>query len=132
QAGGGGDFSDFFRVFFGGDAESAMGGTGGGTSRRGSGGPSFADILTEMGLNQPGATGPGGPRMAGGASSAAGRKTAEAVAEISLDEAYHGTTRRVEIDGRRLDVTIPRGADSGTKVKLSGQGPNGGDLVVTV
>src|SRR6476661_4943347 len=57
RTGGGGDFSDFFRVFFGGDAESAMGGTGGGTSRRGSGGPSFADILSEMGLNQPGATG---------------------------------------------------------------------------
>jgi molecular chaperone DnaJ len=28
-------------------------------------------------------------------------------------------------------VTIPRGADNGTKIKLSGQGPRGGDLVVT-
>jgi curved DNA-binding protein len=58
--------------------------------------------------------------------------TAEAVAEIDLEEAYRGTTRRVEIDGRRLEVTIPRGAADGTKVKLSGQGPRGGDLVVTV
>jgi curved DNA-binding protein len=135
-AGGGGDFSDFFRVFFGGDAESAMGGTGAGRSsgRRGASGPSFEDILADMGLNQAGATGPGGPRMAPGATPAraAGRQTAEAVAEIGLEEAYHGTTRRVEIDGRRLDVTIPRGADSGTKVKLTGQGPNGGDLVVTI
>jgi curved DNA-binding protein len=56
--------------------------------------------------------------------------TAEAVAEISLEEAYHGTTRRVEVDGRRLDVTIPRGADNGTRIKLRGQGPGGGDLVV--
>jgi DnaJ-class molecular chaperone len=56
--------------------------------------------------------------------------TAEAVAEIGLEEAYQGTTRRVEIDGRRLDVTIPRGADTGTRIKLSGQGPGGGDLVV--
>jgi curved DNA-binding protein len=54
------------------------------------------------------------------------------VAEIDLEEAYHGTTRRVELDGRRLDVTIPRGANDGTKLKLSGQGPGGGDLVVTV
>jgi len=133
---GSGDFSDFFRVFFGGDAESAMGGTPRRGSRRGGGGggPTFEDILSNMGLDQAGATGPGGPRMAPGAQTAshAGRQTAEAVAEISLEEAYHGTARRVEIGGRRLDVTIPRGADSGTKVKLSGQGPNGGDLVVSV
>ena len=28
-------------------------------------------------------------------------------------------------------MTIPRGADNGTKIKLSGQGPHGGDIVVT-
>jgi curved DNA-binding protein len=131
---GGGEFSDFFRVFFGGDAEPGTAGAGSRATRRTStAGPSFEDILSEMGLNQPGATGPGGPRMAGGAgpAAAAGRQTAEAVAEIGLEEAYHGTTRRVELDGRRLDVTIPRGADTGTKIKLSGQGPHGGDLVVS-
>ena len=58
--------------------------------------------------------------------------TAEAVAEITLEEAFHGTTRRVEVEGKRLEVTIPRGADSGTRVKLTGQGPGGGDLVVVV
>jgi DnaJ-class molecular chaperone len=134
-AGGGdaGGFSDFFRVFFG---EDAAPGTGRTTTRRAgasggsAGGASFEDILAEMGLNQAGATGPGSPRMAPGGR-ATGRQTAEAVAEIGLEEAFHGTVRRVEIDGRRLDVTIPRGADSGTKIKLSGQGPNGGDLVVT-
>ena len=128
-AGSAGDFSDFFRVFFGG--EDAGAGVPGGAGRRGRGGSaSFDDILAEMGLNQAGATGPGGPRMAPGGR-ASGRQTAEAVAEIGLEEAYHGTVRRVEIDGRRLDVTIPRGADNGTKIKLSGQGPDGGDLVVT-
>ena len=132
---GGGDFSDFFRTFFSADAGPAPAGASGTrTARRGAGaGPSFDDILSEMGLNRA-AAGPGATRMAGGASapgSAASRVTAEAVAEISLEEAYHGTTRRVEIAGRRLDVTIPRGADNGTKVKLSGQGPQGGDLVVT-
>jgi curved DNA-binding protein len=131
---GGGEFSDFFRVFFGGDGEPAMGGSARrATPRTSTAGPSFEDILSEMGLNQPGATGAGGPRTAGGArpATAAGRQTAEAVAEIGLEEAYHGTSRRVELDGRRLDVTIPRGADTGTKIKLSGQGPGGGDLVVT-
>jgi DnaJ-class molecular chaperone len=129
-----GEFSDFFRVFFGGDAGAADGGaTGPGRGRRATGGPSFDDILAEMGLNQPGATGgPARTARPGGTVSAPRGATAEAIAEIGLEEAYHGTTRRVEVDGRRLDVTIPRGADDGTKVKLSGQGPHGGDLVVKV
>src|SRR4029078_10001098 len=70
-------------------------------------------------------------RNPGTARSATG-VTAEAVAEIDLEEAYHGTTPRVEIDRPRLHATHPRGATDGTKVKLSGQGPLGGDLLVTV
>jgi curved DNA-binding protein len=135
SAGNAGEFSDFFRVFFGGDAGpiDGEGATGPGRGRRATGGPSFDDILAGMGLNQPGATGGGARTARSGAAATAPRgATAEAVAEISLEEAYHGTTRRVELDGRRLDVTIPRGADDGTKVKLSGQGPGGGDLVVKV
>lgn len=38
---------------------------------------------------------------------------------ISLYEAYHGTTRRIELDGRQKEVIIPRGARSGTKVRIS-------------
>ena len=136
--GAGGDFSDFFRTFFTGDAAGAAapGGAGSRSTRRGTGpGPSFDDILAEMGLNSAGATGPtrssGSPRSGSADAPSAGRATAEAIADIGLEEAYHGTSRRVEIDGRRLDVTIPRGADDGTKIKLSGQGPRGGDLVVT-
>lgn len=37
---------------------------------------------------------------------------------ISLQEAFHGTTRRYEIEGRKLEVKIPAGARSGTKVRL--------------
>jgi len=132
----GGDFSDFFRTFFTGDAGApGPGSAGTRTPRRGAGaGPSFDDILAEIGIHTatagaPGASRPTGSAQVGG--TAAGRATAEAVAEIGLEEAYHGTTRRVEIDGRRLDVSIPRGADDGTKIRLSGQGPRGGDLVVT-
>jgi curved DNA-binding protein len=123
------DFSDFFRVFFGGDAEPAPSGPGRG--RRPTGGPSFDDILAGMGLNQAGTTSAAGTRR-GSATAPSLGATAEATAEIDLEEAYHGTTRRVELEGRRLDITIPRGANDGTKVKLSGQGPGGGDLVVKV
>jgi curved DNA-binding protein len=39
--------------------------------------------------------------------------------EITLLEAFQGSTRRIEIDGRRLDVKIPAGAKTGTKVRVS-------------
>jgi DnaJ-class molecular chaperone len=126
----GADFSDFFRTFFGGEAEPATAGRTRG--RTATAGPSFDDILSQMRLDQAAAGGAGqGGAPGNGARRAAG-PTAEAIAEIDLDEAYHGTTRRVEIDGKRLDVTIPPGADNGTKVKVSGQGPGGGDLLVNV
>lgn len=133
--GSGGDFSDFFRTFFSGDPGAAGAGAAGTrNARRGAAtGPSFDDILSEMGLNSTAGAGAGrpgsGPVRTGAAAPV--RPTAEAIAEIGLEEAFHGTTRRVEIDGRRLDITIPRGADDGTKIKLSGQGPQRGDLVVT-
>jgi len=42
--------------------------------------------------------------------------------EISLAEAYHGTTRLFDKDGRRLEVKIPAGAKTGTKVRVRGEG----------
>lgn len=41
---------------------------------------------------------------------------------ISLAEAFSGTTRLLNKGGRQLSVTIPAGADNGTKVRLSGEG----------
>jgi len=49
--------------------------------------------------------------------------------EINLAEAYNGTTRLLAKDGRRLKVKIPRGAKTGTKVRMRGEGQasfNGG------
>jgi curved DNA-binding protein len=57
---------------------------------------------------------------------------------ISLEEAYHGTTRMISKDGRRLQVKVPRGARTGTKVRISGEGSPGargaesGDLYLNV
>ena len=56
----------------------------------------------------------------------------EAPAELSLEETYHGTTRLVEVEGKRYEVRIPRGADTGSRIRLSGKGPDGRDLIVTV
>ena len=46
----------------------------------------------------------------------------EASIDISLEEAFHGTTRTLERDGRRIRVKIPPGARSGSRVKVAGRG----------
>jgi curved DNA-binding protein len=56
---------------------------------------------------------------------------------ISLTEAYQGTTRRIEVDGRRLEVKIPPGAKTGTKVRVANTIPTGapgqkGDLYLVI
>jgi curved DNA-binding protein len=120
-----GEFSDFFRMFFGEDGPTA-GPAGGaratGTRQRGGPGPGFEDILSGMGLDG----------SARGRTAAPPRTVHEAKADITLTEAYHGTTRQVEVDGKRLEIKIPAGANTGTRVKLTGKGPSGDDLVVVV
>jgi curved DNA-binding protein len=134
-----GGFSDFFNAFFAGASEPV---DGPGRGRRPTGGPSFEDILAGMGLGADGGGGFGadaatarGRGFAGTRTTAATARrpaTAEATAEITLDEAYHGTSRLVDVDGKRLEVTIPRGADTGTRIRLTGKAPGGGDLHVVV
>jgi len=57
---------------------------------------------------------------------------------ISLAEAYHGSVRTIAINGRRLDVKIPPGAKTGTKVRVRGEGYAGsgggeaGDLYLVI
>jgi curved DNA-binding protein len=46
------------------------------------------------------------------------RPNYEQQVEISLYEAFSGTTRLMELDGRRLEVKIPKGARTGTKVRV--------------
>jgi curved DNA-binding protein len=45
--------------------------------------------------------------------------------QITLDEAFRGAERTVAVDGRRLQMKIPAGAKTGTKVRMSGAGPAG-------
>jgi DnaJ-class molecular chaperone len=121
-----GDFSDFFRAFFGEDAVASAGATGPGRGRRATGGATFEDILSGMGLDGQAAT------TTRGTSRPAPKPAAEAVAEITLEEAFHGTKRLIDIEGKRLEVSIPKGADNGTRVRLTGKAPGGGDLYVVV
>lgn len=118
-----------------------FGGAGGGNVRyefRTSGrGPAsadsagFSDFFEMMFGDSAFAGTTGGAARAGhgsGARTALG--SVEATAEISLEEAFHGTSRIVDVGGRRLQVTISRGVDTGSRVRISGKGPDGRDLIV--
>jgi curved DNA-binding protein len=53
--------------------------------------------------------------------------------EVTLEEAYRGTTRTVSFsDGRRLEVKVPAGVRTGSRVRLAGKGAQGGDLYLKV
>ncbi len=67
----------------------------------------------------------------------------EVQVEVSLEEAYHGTSRILELPGpmgsmRRLEVKIPRGVTTGSRVRIAGEGRPGmgrgskGDLYLLV
>ena len=116
-----GEFSDFFRMFFGNEASGPSPASGGRGSRP-TGGIGFEDILAGMGID--------GRSVGNPPSRPAPPTVHEATAELTLEEAYHGTTRLVDVDGKRLEITIPPGADTGSKIKLTGRGPGGGDLIV--
>src|SRR5450759_3957838 len=66
----------------------------------------------------------------------------EGEAEISLEEAYRGTTRTIELarnaGSRKVEVKMPSGIGDGARVRVKGQGPAGagggaaGDLFIRV
>lgn len=60
------------------------------------------------------------------------RRDVEHEVEITLEEAYRGTTRSLQFsDGRKLNASIPAGVDTGSKVRLSGQA-DGADLYLII
>jgi len=123
-----GGFSDFFRAVFG-AARSAGAGAAGGRGR--ASGPSvrgFDEILSEMGIDPDSVIDARRARAAGPQP----MPPVEADAELDLEEAFRGTTRLVEVGGKRLEVTIPPGVETGSRIKLTGKGGEGRDLVVVI
>ncbi len=52
--------------------------------------------------------------------------------EITLEEAYKGTTRLIQTEGREKQVRIPAGVRTGSKVRVANAGPQGLDLYLIV
>jgi curved DNA-binding protein len=51
---------------------------------------------------------------------------------ISLDEAFHGTTRQIQTESRHMEVKIPSGVKTGSKVRVANAGPQNTDLYLII
>ncbi|MDX1688537.1 MAG: J domain-containing protein [Candidatus Promineifilaceae bacterium] len=114
--GGAGGFSDFFETLFGGRA-------GRGAQR-----PGGFDFGGDFGRGRQRVQ----PRPRAG-------RDVEHQVEITLEEAFHGTTRSLQYEnGRQIQAKIPPGVKTGSRIRLSGQGQPGaaggeaGDLYLKV
>ena len=132
-------FSDFFRTFFAGGAGEFAGGgaaAGGGGRAATAGSPSsrtrvrtgsIDDLFSELGGADYPADGARGARTA-----PRGAPTFEAEAEMTLEEVASGAKRHIELDGKRIEVTIPAGVADGQRIRFSGVGPNRSDVYLRV
>jgi curved DNA-binding protein len=99
------------------------------------GGGSFSDFFSQIFGGMGSGAAPGG--FGSRARPRRGQDYEQEV-EISLREVYQGTSRVIQKEGRRIEVNIPPGARSGTRVRAAGEGGPGmaggeaGDLYLRV
>jgi DnaJ-class molecular chaperone len=120
-------FSDFFRTFFGGGiddnpfAQTARARSGSRTRVRTG---SIEDLLGGLDSQQ-GVGGNGRARSSGGS-------RFESEVDVTLEEVATGTKRLLDIEGRRIEVTIPKGVADGQRIRFSGVAPDGGDVYLRI
>jgi curved DNA-binding protein len=111
---GGGQQFDFDEIF------GSAGGANGG----------FSDFFQELFGRRRGA-GPGaGPGAAG--PRARGDGATRAKFAVPLEAVYRGDAVRVSFGGKSLEVKLPKGIRPGQAIRLGGQAPGGGDLLLEI
>jgi len=113
---GGGQGFDFEEVFGG-------AGAGGG----------FSDFFESLFARQRGGgRARGGFEGFGGSAGPQPMRDTRAKLSVPLEAAYNGDTLRINVDGRQLDVRVPKGIRPGQVIRLAGQGSGGGNLMLEV
>lgn len=117
-----GGFPGGTRVEFSGDLGDLFGGGTGGFS------DFFSALFGDMGIRSGGF----------GRRARTRGQDMEQPVRITLEEAFQGTRRTLEKNGRRLEVKIPRGVKTGSRIRVAGEGAPGsagmpsGDLYLKV
>lgn len=73
-----------------------------------------------------------GPSRPGAGSRPSPRGDTRAKLAVPLEAVYAGTSVRISVAGRTLDVRVPQGVREGQVIRLAGQGGQGGDLLLEV
>ena len=102
------------------DFEEIFGGTGGG-----SGGFSdfFEGLFGRRARAEQGQGAPRGPQPS---------RDSRAKLAVPLQAVHDGGSVRVNVNGRQLDVKVPKGVKPGQVIRLAGQGTQGGNLLLEV
>ena len=91
----------------------------------GRGGGGFSDFFESVFARQRGA----GPRAGGGPQP---RGDTRARLAVPLEAVYRGDSVRITLNGRQLEVKVPKGIRAGQVIRLSGQGSGGGNLLLEI
>lgn len=91
----------------------------------GGGGAGFSDFFE----NLFGQRARGGPGFRGGQPP---RGDTRAKLSVPLKAVYEGSSIRVTVNGKQLDVRVPKGIKPGQAIRLGGQGSGGGNLLLEI
>jgi curved DNA-binding protein len=96
------------------------------------GGGGFSDFFSAIFAGMQGYPGSGRTTTTRRSAASQPTRALEQPVKISLLEAFEGTARILQFNNKKIEVKIPAGSKTGTKVRVSGVGPNRSDIYLVV